>query len=272
MVDLHHHLLPGLDDGPKDLETSVAMARMAAGDGITHVVATPHASGRYPFDPAANAERLAALQQAIAAESIDLTVATGCDFHVSYDNVLDAIAHPHKYTLNGTDYLLVELSDLIIPPHVGETFYELRLAGMVPILTHPERNPLLQKDSTRLADWLRNEMLVQITAGSVLGRMGKSAERMAHTLLANRWVHFIASDAHNLTSRPPLMREACDLIAKRYGAEYANLLCTVNPQAVFNGLPLPEQEPPLRLYDDDEYPDAPWWKRWKQFFGGPQAP
>jgi protein-tyrosine phosphatase len=260
MVDLHHHLLPGLDDGPKDLETSIAMARMAAEDGITHVVATPHASNRFSFDPAAIAERAAALRQALAAESIPLTVATGCDFHISYDNVQDAIQHPRKYTLNQTDYLLVELHDQIIPQQVGETFYELRLAGMVPILTHPERNPVLQKNSARLADWLREGMLVQVTAGSVLGLMGEAAQKMAHTLLTNRWVHFLATDAHNLERRSPRMNEARETVARRYGADYANLLCVTNPTAVYNGQLLPEQEEPLHLYDDD-YLGAPWWKR-----------
>jgi protein-tyrosine phosphatase len=260
MVDLHHHLLPGLDDGAKDLETSVAMVRMAAADGITHIVATPHASNRYAFDPAINAERLANLREAVAGDENVPTLAMGCDFHISYDNVQNAIKDPHRYSLNGSDYLLVELPDQVIPPHVGETFYELRLAGLTPILTHPERNPALQADSRRLADWLRDGMLVQVTTSSVLGKMGREAEKMAHTLLANRWVNFLATDAHNLTSRPPRMREAADLVARRYSPEYAELLCLTNPMAVFQGQPLPEQQRPLCLYDD-ELTGTPWWKR-----------
>jgi len=259
MVDLHHHLLPGLDDGSKDLETSVEMARMAAEDGITHIVATPHANGRYAFEPEVIAERAAALRTALAAEGIALTIATGCDFHMSYDNVQDAVAHPRKYTLNSTEYLLIELPDHGLPPHLSETFYELRLAGMVPILTHPERNPTLQMDSTRLAKWMRDGMLVQITTSSVLGAMGNKAQKMAHQLLADRWVHFLATDAHNVKSRPPRMREAHDLVARRYGADYAHSLCTANPQAVFDGKPLPEQEDPRNLFDDSV--GEPWWKR-----------
>jgi len=261
MIDLHHHLLPGLDDGPKDLETSVAMARMAADDGITHVVATPHASGRYAFDPAAVADRLSALREALAAERIPLTLATGCDFHLSYDNVQDAIAHPRKYTLNQTDYLLIELPDHGLPPHLSETFYELRLAGMVPILTHPERNPTLQADPARLAHWVRDGMLIQITTSSVLGQMGSKAQKMAHRLLTDRWVHFLATDAHNTDRRPPLMRAACDLVARKYSPEYAHTLCIANPQAVFSGLPLPEQEEPRRLFDEDNRLALPWWRK-----------
>ncbi len=156
------------------------MARMAVEEGITHVVATPHASSRYDFDPALIAERLALLRGALAERGIPLQLGTGCDFHMSYENIRDALAHPRKYTLNASAYLLVELPDLAISPHVGEMFYQLRLAGMVPILTHPERNPRLQADGERLKDWLRHDLLVQVTAGSVLGQMGKAAERMAH--------------------------------------------------------------------------------------------
>jgi len=261
MVDIHHHLLPGLDDGSPNLETSVAMARMAWEDGITHVVATPHASGSWEFNPGENAAKLSTLRETLAEESIPLAVATGCDFHLSYDNIKDAVANPRKYTVNATQYLLVELPDVGLSPHLGEILFELRVAGMVPILTHPERNPTLQRDFKRLEAWMRDGLLVQVTANSVLGQMGKAAEQMAHKLLADRWVHFLATDAHNLERRPPKMRAACELVAKRYGADYAELLCTGNPTAVFEDKPLPDQPEPLNLFDDYEAIDLPWWKR-----------
>jgi len=261
MVDIHHHLLPGLDDGSRDLETSVAMARMAVEDGITHVVCTPHASSNWTFNPSLVAERLASLRDALARENIPLTLGSGCDFHLSYDNIQDATAHPTKYTINGHEYLLIELPDHGISPNLGNTLYDLRLAGMVPILTHPERNPTLQRNPALLEDWLRNGLLVQITTSSVLGQMGKQAEQMSRTLLTNRWVHFLATDAHNLEKRPPRMAAACEIVTKRHGSGYADLLCKENPKAVFEGRPLPEQEEPLNLYNDDELVGAPWWKR-----------
>jgi protein-tyrosine phosphatase len=262
MVDLHHHLLPGLDDGSPDLANSVAMARMAALDGITHVVCTPHASNHWSFEPAAVAARLEQLRDALAAESIPLILGSGCDFHVSFDNLDDAFNHPTRYTINATRYLLVELPDVILNPGLGESFHNLRMAGMTPILTHPERNPTLQRDQNRLANWLREGLLVQVTTSSVLGRMGKEAEKMARRLLENRWVHFLATDAHNLTSRPPQMRAAHDLVAKRYGETYADALCTANPRAVFDGGPLPPLAPPRNLFQEpDEDPRPPLWKR-----------
>jgi protein-tyrosine phosphatase len=263
MVDLHHHLLPGIDDGSPDLSTSVAMARMAADDGITHVVCTPHASDHWSFSPAAVAEHLAELRAALETERIALTLGSGCDFHLSYDNIEEAFTHPTKYTINGSRYLLVELPDIILRAGLGETFHNLRVSGMTAILTHPERNPTLQKDLDRLASWLRDGLLIQVTASSVLGKMGKEAEKMAHRLLENRWVHFLATDAHNINTRPPQMRAACDLVAKKYGEAYANALCTINPQAVFAGQPLPPLEPARNLFEeeDDEDPRPPLWKR-----------
>lgn len=264
MIDIHHHLLPGLDDGSPNLETSLAMARIAVEDGITQVVATPHANNVYAFDPDRVHARLEQLRAALAAASIPLSVTSGCDFHLSYDNIQDAIAHPAKYTVNGGDYLLVELPDFGLSPHLDEAFYELGLAGMRLILTHPERNPTLQRDSSRLADWMRIGMLTQVTAGSVTGEMGRSAQRMAHRLLADRWVHFLATDAHDTRSRPPRMRAAHDLVAKKYGRDYADRLCTHNPSAVCSSLPLPPQEEPLHLYQDDPRYNRRWWQiLWK---------
>ena len=251
MVDLHHHLLPGLDDGAPDLETAVQMARQAAEDGITHVVCTPHASSRYKFDPPRNDRILQQLRTALASAGIHLVLGTGCDFHLSYENVQDALANPTRYTINSGEYLLVELPDYGLAPTLEETFYSLRLAGMTPILTHPERNPSIQQDTSRLAQWMRDGLLTQVTAGSVTGDMGRKAQALAHRLLADRWVHFIATDAHNTRSRRPQMRSAFDAIAHKYGEAYAQQLCTLNPQAVFDKRPLPPHEPPLHLFNDE---------------------
>jgi protein-tyrosine phosphatase len=259
MIDIHHHLLWGLDDGASSVETSVAMARVAAQDGITHVVCSPHANGQYSYEPAVVTSKIDELQRLLDKEQIALKLGRGCDFHLSYENIQEAKADPARYSINGRGYLLVELPDYALPRGLTEVFYELQLAGLTPVLTHPERNPTLQADRLRLVDWLRGGMLIQVTAGSVLGQMGKHAERMAHQLLANRWVHFLATDAHNTTSRPPKMREAFEAVAQKYGPDYAHLLCVTNPLAAFMGNPLPQQIEPLKLYE--EFKDKSWWQR-----------
>ena len=228
------------------------MAKLAVADGITHVVCTPHANNRYAFDPQVNEAKLAELRALLKQEDVVLTLGMGCDFHLSYDNIQQAKADPARFAINGGSYLLVEIPDYGLPQGLTEIFYELRLAGLTPILTHPERNPTLQADVGRLEEWMRGGMLVQVTGDSVRGSMGKQAERMAHQLLSQRWVHFLATDAHNTSSRPPRLSEAKAIVTRKYGEEYAQLLCETNPLAVFEGQPLPPQEEPQGLYEDRE--------------------
>jgi protein-tyrosine phosphatase len=262
MVDIHHHLLPGLDDGSNSIETSIEMARIAASDGITHIICTPHANGQYRFDPAVNAAKVAELQSRLAAEDVPITLGSGCDFHLSYDNVNDAKRDPGRYSINGLGYLLVEPPDYGIPPGMAETLYELQLAGLTPILTHPERNPTLQSEPERLKPWLRGGLLIQLTADSLTGHKGRRAERIAHQLLEKRWVHFLATDAHNTSSRPPRMREAHDLVASRYGVSHAHALCVTNPLAVFLGKQFTVEEEPHDIFDDPKDPTL--WDRMKE--------
>ena len=249
MIDIHHHLLHGLDDGAKDLETSVEMARAAIANGITHIVCTPHANDQYAFDPVVNFQRLMELQDRIGD---GLTLGLGCDFHLSYDNIEDHAKRPTRYTINGKRYLLVEFPDMVIPLQMSDTLYNLNVSGTVPIITHPERNYTLATHPTRMVPWLRSGCLIQITAASLLGRFGKRAQSVAQDLLEKNWVSFIASDAHNLTSRPVVLREAHAKAAKRYGQETADRLCIHNPRAVFYGEPLPPQPEPAGL--DEEPP------------------
>jgi len=259
MIDIHHHLLWGMDDGASNVETSVAMARIAAEEGISHVVCSPHANGTYTYQPRVIAEKIADLQRLLDRNAIAVKLGHGCDFHMSYENIEEAKLNPAKYSINGLGYILVELPDYGISPGLTEVFYQMQLAGLTPILTHPERNATLQSDQLRLVDWLRGGVLIQVTAGSVVGRMGRRAESVAHDLLANRWVHFLATDAHNITSRPPKMREAFELVAKKYGPDYAHLLCVSNPLAAFMGKPMPPQLEPLNLYENLK--EKSWWQR-----------
>lgn len=261
MVDIHHHLLPGLDDGAKSMDVSVEMARLAAAEGITHIVCTPHANGQFPFKPAVNAARIEELRARLAAAKIPITLGQGCDFHLSYDNIADARAHPRRYTINSLSYLLVELPDFGLPPGLTETFYEFQLAGITPILTHPERNPTLINEPERIATWLRGGLLIQVTADSLTGHKGKTAQRTALSLLEKRWVHFLATDAHNATSRPPRFKEAYQLVAEKFSPSYAHALCVSNPLAAFLGRPFEVEEEPRGLYGDEPNEAQGFWQR-----------
>jgi protein-tyrosine phosphatase len=259
MVDIHHHLLPGLDDGSNSFDTSVAMAKLAVAEGITHVVCTPHANGTFAFDPGVNATKVEQLRARLADEGVDLKLGTGCDFHLSYDNVRAAQADPKRFSINGMNYLLIEVPDYGLPPTLTETFYELQLAGLTPILTHPERNATLLTEPGRMIDWLRGGMLIQVTADSLTGHKGRRAQRMAYDLLDKRWVHFLATDAHNLLTRPPRMREAHDIVASKFGSGYAHSICVTNPLAVFMGREFEPVEEPLGIFSELKQPG--WWER-----------
>lgn len=251
MIDIHHHLLFATDDGPKDLESSVAQAEAAIADGITHIVCTPHANDVYEFHPERNEERLAAIRERIDGK---LTLGLGCDFHLSYENIEDALAHPAKYTVNHGSYLLVEFAEFMIPQNIGDTFYEFTVKGMRPIVTHPERNPLLQRDSGRMAEWMRTGCLVQVTAASLTGRFGKRAEEMVWEMIGKNWVNFIATDAHNVKSRQPCLKAAWEAVAKRCGEATANRLCIENPRAAFENGKLPPQPQPVGVYEYEHQP------------------
>lgn len=242
MIDIHHHLLFGLDDGADDIETSVAMAEMAVADGITHIACTPHANSRYHFDPDVNQAKLEQLRARLEGK---ITLGLGCDFHLSFENIEDAMHNPAKYTINHKKYLLVEFADFVIPQQIAHVFYEFQVAGIQPIITHPERNLTIQKTPQRLDEWLHGGCLVQVTASSVTGRFGRTAMNFAQKLLQENKVHFLATDAHDLLSRPPQMKEAFEFVAKQYGTETAERLCVTNPKAVFFGDDLPQQPQPV---------------------------
>lgn len=229
LVDIHSHVLYGMDDGPKTLEVAQAMIEMAAASGTTHLVATPHANSNYTFDPALIRERLAELR-ALAPAGIELC--TGCDFHLSVDNIEDAIRSPRKYTINQGKYLLVEFSDLMIFPTTAQIFSRLQDAGMVPIITHPERNDLLRYRLEQMSEWVDNGALIQVTGQSLSGHFGRRAKAFSQELLNRRMVHFIASDGHDLKHRPPKMDEAYSILTEQYGESAADKLCKANPRAV----------------------------------------
>jgi len=253
MVDIHSHILWGMDDGSRSLEMSVGMLQMAAAAGTTDIVATPHADADYEFQPALIAERRAELQNLLGDV---IRIHTGCDFHLKYENIQDALADPRKYSVNGLGWVLVEFSDMMIFPNTEDIFAQMRNAGMGIIVTHPERNWLLRKDIARLQRWVENGAFLQVTGGSLLGVFGADARKFSEELMARGLVHFLASDAHDLERRTTRLDHVREYTAERYGEEYAEALLTTHPRAVIEGRAL---HPGLL-----EAPEPA--KRWFQFW------
>ncbi len=208
------------------------MVRMAAEHGTTDLVATPHANPNYRFDPQIIKERLA---EVAAASGNVLRLHSGCDFHLSYDNIQDAIANPRKYTINQHRYLMVEFSDLLIFNNTTEIFSRLEEAGMTPVITHPERNGLLRQRVDQIAAWVKEGACVQVTAQSLLGEFGKRAAEFSRTLLDRQLVHFLASDAHDCEHRAPRLDLAYVWVKEHFGKDRAEALCVGNPMATLTG-------------------------------------
>jgi len=241
MVDIHSHILHGIDDGPETLEDSLVMLETAARSGTTDIVGTPHANTAFTFKPDLVERKIAELRGA----NSSIRIHTGCDLHLTYDNIQDALSNPAKYTINHKQYLLVEFSNLVIFQGTDQVFDRMREAGMRPIITHPERNALLQQRLPKLEQWVRNGCLIQVTAQSFLGRFGRHARQFAETLVQRGLVHFVASDAHDVKDRTTRLDEAFADFADRFGRPLAEKVFTENPRAVIEGMHLDHlMEPP----------------------------
>ena len=228
MIDLHSHVLPGVDDGARSEDIAAEMCRMALQDGVTHLVASPHCNFAYSYDREQHQLRLERLQALVP--GIELVL--GCDFHFSYENIQDALAHPGRYNIGRSRALLVEFSDFNIPPNVIEIFHQLQEAGYRLVITHPERNAILLRHPERLRDMVHSGAFVQITANSLTGFWGKPAQRYSEALLKEAMVHVIASDAHDLKRRTPILSDARKAASCVLGDSGAQLLVEENPKAL----------------------------------------
>ncbi len=250
-VDIHSHILHGLDDGAKTLDESVEMLRIAADAGTTDIVATPHANSRYQFDPALIDARIAELEGRSA-----LRIHRGCDFRLQSNTIDDALAHPTKYTINHKNYLLVEFPEQSVFSHTDNVLTGLLDVGIVPIITHPERHRELPRRLGDLARWIDMGCYLQVTAGSITGRFGQTASMHARQLVARGLVHFVASDAHDIKRRPPKLSSAYRGLVEEWGEAAIRPLFSDNPRAVLTGEPFDSFVKPLRQK-----------RRWYQVWG-----
>lgn len=229
MVDIHCHILPDIDDGPADLETSVAMCRIAASDGIRTIVATPHVNTTlYPV--AEITRRVEQLNSQLQKNNIPVEILPGADVSSLIDPAL-----LKAYTINATRYILIEFPHTHLPRNAREIVFNFTINGFWPIITHPERNPSIMQDPNLLEQLVDANGLVQITADSLTGIFGMDIEECARFLLRKKMVHFIATDAHSDDYRKPILSKALEVAGKIIGREQAINLVTVNPTSVIKG-------------------------------------
>ena len=235
MIDIHSHILYGLDDGSPDRETSLAMLAIAAAHGTTDIVATPHSDSHYLYQPTLVDERIKELNELTGNTP---RIHRGCDFHLSIDNVQACMRDHTVYTINGLCYLMVEFAEYFIPPSTENILRQLQDLGVVPVITHPERNPVLRDSTARLEKWIESGCLIQLTAQSLSDRFGREAQSASWNWLRKGMVHVLASDAHDTVHRPPRLDLAHAIVAEKLDRETADLLLVSNPGAIVRGEPV----------------------------------
>ncbi|HEX8619215.1 MAG TPA: CpsB/CapC family capsule biosynthesis tyrosine phosphatase [Thermoanaerobaculia bacterium] len=243
MIDIHHHCLPGVDDGPHTLEEAVEMCRMAAEEGITTIVATPHVlRGRWPvFPPRDLQTKLTELREAVG-DSPRLIL--GSEYFFGHDMADILRTGASIVPLAGSRYVLMELAANSVPPMLEQPLYRAQLDGWVPVIAHPERNLVLQQRPELLVRLIRHGVRVQLTASSLTGAFGAEARAAAELFVKHGLVHFVATDAHNIAKRPPKVRDALGRLRELGGDAVVDALTLANPLAVLENRGLPwEPEP-----------------------------
>lgn len=244
MIDLHCHILPGIDDGSRSLEMSLAMARMAVDDGITMTACTPHIyPGLYMNDTAGITAARDALQAALDENGIPLRLTIGADVHL-VPGLLQGLRAGTVPSLHGTRYLLLEPAHHVAPPHFAESVFQLVAEGYVPVITHPERLTWVEDHYGVFADLVRQGAWMQVTAASLSGTFGARAKYWGERFLGEGLTHILATDAHSNGRRSPVMSKARDIAERMLGREEAQLLVRGRQECMLRNDP-PSAVPPL---------------------------
>jgi protein-tyrosine phosphatase len=243
MVDIHAHILPGLDDGPRDWQAALDMCQVALSQEISTIVATPHIMAEV-FDNSAETilPRLEELQKRLTNAGIDLTVLPGSEVHLDV-RILEWLKNGRVLTLNRGRYLLLELPTAIFPPYLEQFSDHLLASGVVPVIAHAERNLSVQTDPNQLYPLVQRGVLAQITAQSLTGDFGRSALRCAEILLQCRLCHVIATDAHSTTGRPPIIEAGVEKAQTLVGPLQAYAMVTSIPGAIVRNEPVDVDSP-----------------------------
>jgi len=242
MIDLHFHILPDLDDGPKTIEESIQIARKVAEQGINTIFATPHhKNGTYENPKQKVLQRIKKFNSRLKKEGIPVNILPGQEIRI-FGEIVKAYENGEILTLNETPYLLIELPSTHMPSYTNQVLFDLQLMGLKPIIVHPERNADLLNDPDKLYELVKQGILTQLTAASILGDFGKKIQRFSHDLIEAGMAHLIASDAHNLKTRPCRLRDAYEFLERNFGVEaryyfQENAELIANNQTVFVGQP-----------------------------------
>ena len=243
MIDIHAHILPGLDDGAKNWDQTLEMARLAVEDGITAMVATPHLYQGRSADPnrinskEVILQHVAQLKDRLYEEKIPLEILPGCDFPLSFES-LKFLDDGRALTINDANrYLLLELPDTSLPPTMEEICFQLQSKGITPIITHPERHMIMQEMPYKLKRLIDLGCLVQITGNSLTGWFGRRVKKIARQFVKLGYVHLLATDTHDPKRRPPVLSQAVAELTRLIGQNRAQAMVNDIPQKIIAGEP-----------------------------------
>ena len=214
MYDLHCHLLPGIDDGPKTIDQSLALARAAVEQGITHILCTPHYNPAYPNTKTEILQAVQEFEAVLKKNDLPLEIQAGQEVHIKPDLIEDIKKNKIIFWGNKEQFLLIEFPTFSVPLFSERIFDTLAGLNKIPIIVHPERNYYFMKDPNRLIPFIQLGALVQVTAGSIRGKFGKDSQKCAVKMVKNNLAHIISSDAHNLKNRNFQMAEAYSELEK----------------------------------------------------------
>ena len=254
MIDIHIHMIPGVDDGSRSLEMSLAMARMAYETGVDHMIVTPHSyPGMYENYAGERMElKYRSLKEAIKAQGIPLRIYRGMEIFGTEDTV-EMLKEKKVWTLNHTRYILIEFGFHEEADYVSGILADCAKEGYKPIVAHPARYSFVQQDPQLIYEWVDKGYGIQLNKDSILGANGKRCQDCALSLLRHGLVHCVASDAHRMGWREPNMDTVTDALEREFGEEYTYMLLEENPGRILDGRSLVGYDPiPYRLNEDYE--------------------
>jgi len=249
MIDIHSHILPAIDDGPSELETSLQMLNIAAENGTTTMIATPHFHEQIRPKKHKIIQKLDLLKE--EAEKLNITLYAGMEVYLTPDTPQN-LRKDNLLTLAGSNYLLVEFPFQQIPSYIDTILFEIMLQGKAPVIAHPERYTEIIENPNKMLKYLEKGALAQINSGSLLGYFGQEVQACAENLLTHGMVHFLGSDAHSTGRRKPILKQALQQIKEIAGEETANIL-SENAEKLINKKPILSSHRPIEKKNNTSF-------------------
>ena len=232
MIDIHCHIVPNIDDGAKNINDALEMAKIAYSEGIRKIINTSHYHPSFDYKKGKElSHSINNFNYILKQNNIDIEVCIGNELYYSED-IIQIIEEREFYTLNNSRYLLIEFPPMNFPKNILDILYEIKIRGYIPILAHVERYRYIHENINLIYDCINEGALIQVNSSSIMGKNGSEIKKVSNLLLDNNMIHFIATDAHSSTRRRPIIKETYDYVVKKYGDKKAETLFIQNPSKV----------------------------------------